>query len=368
MEIIPFLDLHKVNARFEIMFQERFKSFLASGNYILGEEVKTFEQAFAQYCGTKHCVAVSNGLDALTLIFKAYIQLGKLKENEEVLVPANTYIASILAVINAGLTPVFVEPDAETYNLSITDLEAKISTSTKAVLVVHLYGQLAEMNAINQLAKRKGLLVIEDAAQAHGAKNSEGLRAGNLADAAGFSFYPTKNLGAMGDAGGITTNDDDLADRLKLLRNYGSSTKYQNTTIGFNCRMDELQAAFLNVKLPYLDSDNKARQNIANIYLNQITNKKIKLPLYDGSDNHVFHVFPVCVNHRDDFIQYLKSFGIQTLIHYPIPPHKQKALKKFLSLKLPITESIHKTIVSLPISPMMSKSQVFRVIETINTY
>lgn len=368
MEIIPFLDLHKVNARFETQFLNRFKSFLNSGQYILGNQVDEFEQAFAEYCGTKHCVAVSNGLDALTLIFKAYIQLGKLKENDEVLVPANTYIASILAVINAGLTPVFVEPDAETYNLSIADLEAKISSSTKAILAVHLYGQLANMEAINRIAKNRGLLVVEDAAQAHGAKNNQGIKAGNLSDAAGFSFYPTKNLGAMGDAGGITTNDDDLADRLRLLRNYGSSTKYQNTAIGFNCRMDELQAAFLNVKLPYLDSDNKARQDVARVYLNEITNQKVRLPLYDGSNNHVFHVFPVCVNHRDDFRQHLKSFGIQTLVHYPIPPHKQKALKKFLSLKLPITESIHKTIVSLPISPIMSKTQVDRVVEAINAY
>src|SRR5690606_3552675 len=259
-----FLDLHKINARFDKEFQERFKNFLDSGYYILGSEVERFEADFAAYCGTEFCIGTANGLDALTLVFKSYIHLGRLQVDDEVIVPANTYIASILSIINAGLRPILVEPKLDTYNISAEELIERINPSTKAILVVHLYGQLADMDAINAIAKSKRLLVIEDAAQAHGAidgsrfeaQSSKFRKAGNLGDAAAFSFYPTKNLGALGDAGAVTTNNRDLAETIKAMRNYGSSEKYVNEMIGVNSRLDELQATFLNVKLKHLDEDN----------------------------------------------------------------------------------------------------------------
>ncbi len=367
--MIPFLDLHKVNARFEDEYALKFKSFLDSGYYILGNEVKTFETNFSKYCGTKYCIGVANGLDALTLIFKAYIELGKLQPNDEIIVPANTYIASILSVINAGLKPVFVEPDEATFNISPSGIEKHITPKVKGVLVVHLYGQLADMNQVNTIAKKHNLLVIEDAAQAHGAVlDSDDKKAGNLADAAGFSFYPSKNLGALGDAGAVTTNDSELADRIRLLRNYGSSKKYINETLGINSRLDELQAAFLNIKLEHLDGDNKRRRDIAKMYLNEIKNLKIKLPKYNSSKNHVFHVFVVRVEDRLKFTSYLDSNSIGYLIHYPIAPHKQKALLSFKTLYLPITESIHDTVVSIPISPVMTNEETQTVINALNHY
>ena len=438
--MIEFLNLNKINARFETAFAEKFKAFLESGYYILGDEVKQFETDFANYCGTKHCIGVANGLDALTLIFKAYLHLGKLKKGDEILIPANTYIASILSVLNSGLHPVFVEPNERTFNISADKILKKITPNTKAILVVHLYGQLADMEAINAIAEANGLLVVEDAAQAHGAKSSlkfkvqgsttvtlgaslpdvqsvdavensnpdtlgqklnskgqeesSGLiedagvvktedqkpnineesptatfkKAGNFGDAAGFSFYPTKNLGALGDAGAVTTNDSELADTIKLLRNYGSSKKYVNAIIGINSRLDELQAAFLNIKLKYLDADNARRREIANLYLFGITNKKIKLPYYDNSENHVFHVFVVRVENREHFLNYLDGNHVGYLIHYPIAPHRQDAFSEFAHLKLPITEAIHKSAVSLPMSPVMSDTEVEAVIGVVNAY
>ncbi|MFK7782210.1 DegT/DnrJ/EryC1/StrS family aminotransferase [Psychroserpens sp.] len=367
--MIPFLDLYKINARFEEEYTYKFKNFIDSGYYILGNEVKTFETNFSQYCGTNHCIGVANGLDALTLIFRAYIELGKLQPNDEIIVPANTYIASILAVINAGLKPVFVEPDEATFNISPSEIKKHISSKVKGILVVHLYGQLADMVAINAIAKTHNLLIIEDAAQAHGATlSSEEKKAGNLSDAAGFSFYPSKNLGALGDAGAVTTNDSQLADKVKLLRNYGSSKKYVNDTLGINSRLDELQATFLNVKLKYLDKDNSRRREIAKHYLKNITNKKIQLPVYDNSENHVFHVFVVSVKDRSDFTSYLENNGVGYLIHYPIAPHKQKALLSFKTLYLPVTESIHNTVVSIPISPVMTNDEVETVINALNHY
>src|SRR5690606_4064633 len=286
--MIKFLDLHQINARFETQFQKVFKRFLDSGHYILGDEVQQFETNFAAYCGTKHCIGTANGLDALILIFKAYIQLGKLQLGDEVLVPANTYIASILSIIHAGLKPVFVEPNPETFNISPSEIEKQITNKTKAILAVNLYGQLADMKNINAIAKKNNLLVIEDAAQAHGAVLSSKLKAGNLGHAAAFSFYPSKNLGALGDAGAVTTNDDELAECIRLMRNYGSKIKYEFEISGFNNRLDELQAAILNVKLPYLDSDNKHRQEIAKRYINEISNPKISLPFYNNDTSHVF--------------------------------------------------------------------------------
>ena len=366
--MIKFLDLHKINQTYEGRFKERFNQFLKSGHYILGSEVADFETNFAFFCKTKHCVGVANGLDALTLIFKAYIQLGKLKEGDSVLVPANTYIASVLSIINAGLKPVFIEPDSETFNLSPTLISSALSSEVKAVLVVHLYGQLADMVAINIIANQHHLLVIEDAAQGHGAVNSSGNKAGNLGDAAAFSFYPSKNLGALGDAGAITTNDSELADLIKRLRNYGSPKKYVNSIVGFNSRLGELQAAFLSLKLPNLDADNEKRRSIAKRYLKGITNSKIKLPFHSGANDHVFHLFVVLVEDRQLFMTYMKDNGIETMIHYPIPPHQQDALKSYANLSLPITEKIHQQLVSIPMSPVLTDEEVNTVIKFINTY
>ncbi|WGD35143.1 DegT/DnrJ/EryC1/StrS family aminotransferase [Olleya sp. YS] len=365
--MIKFLDLKKINARFENEFNAEFSSFLNNGQYILGEGVKTFEANYADYCGTKHCVGVSNGFDALVLIFKGYIELGVLKKGDEVIVPAHTFIASTLAIIEAGLTPVLIEPNPDTFNIEATTIKHHITDKTKAILVVHLYGQLCDMQSITELAKLHNLIIVEDAAQAHGAKNQIG-SAGSLADAAAFSFYPAKNLGALGDAGAITTNNSSLAEVVSKLRNYGTTTKYQNEILGVNNRLDELQALFLNIKLKSLDQDNKARQTIAKRYISEIKNQKIKLPYYDGSQNHVFHLFVVLVENRKSFIEYLKVNNIETAIHYPTPPHKQQALYRINHLKFPITEKIHETCVSLPISPIMTNLEVDTVIDKLNNY
>ncbi|MBK5213901.1 MAG: DegT/DnrJ/EryC1/StrS family aminotransferase [Flavobacteriaceae bacterium] len=366
--MIPFLDLKAINQHFETDFQNSFRQFLDSGYYILGSQVKSFEANFARFCGAKHCIGVGNGLDALRLILEGYKILGKLKENDEVLVASNTYIATILAIKQAGLNPVLVEADLDTYNFDLESLQKSISEKTKAVMPVHLYGQLSPMDEILKISKAHNLLVIEDAAQAHGAKNEEGKRAGNIGDAAGFSFYPTKNLGALGDAGAVTTNDDALAEVIKKLRNYGASTKYVNELLGFNSRLDELQAAFLNCKLPTLDSDNERRRSIAKKYISEIENDKISLPKYDGSENHIFHLFVVRVKNRYSFIDYLDRNGIGHLIHYPLPPHKQQALLEFSHLSFPITEQIHNEIISLPISPVLSNEEVETVISVLNKY
>lgn len=374
--MIKFLDLHKINARFDKEFQERFKNFLDSGYYILGSEVERFEADFAAYCGTEFCIGTANGLDALTLVFKSYIHLGRLQVDDEVIVPANTYIASILSIINAGLRPILVEPKLDTYNISAEELIERLNPSTKAILVVHLYGQLADMDAINAIAKSKRLLVIEDAAQAHGAidgsrfeaQSSKFRKAGNLGDAAAFSFYPTKNLGALGDAGAVTTNDRDLAETIKAMRNYGSSEKYVNEMIGVNSRLDELQATFLNVKLKHLDEDNAKRRAIAKRYLHEIENKKLTLPFYSGGLDHVFHVFVIRVIDRPDFETYLRSHNIEYLIHYPIPPHQQNALSMVNKYRYPITEEIHQTIVSIPMSPVMTDAEISTIVKVLNAY
>ncbi|WP_439151676.1 DegT/DnrJ/EryC1/StrS family aminotransferase [Winogradskyella sp.] len=362
------MNLHKINARHEEEFKSTFDAFIDSGWYILGNKVKQFENDYALYCGTKFSVGTANGLDALTLIFKAFIELKKLNEGDEVLVPANTYIASFLSVIHANLKPIFVEPDPKTFNISTDTIQKHITAKTKAILVVHLYGQLADMQAINNIAKLNELLVVEDAAQAHGAQTKNGLRAGNLSDAAGFSFYPSKNIGALGDGGAVTTNNAELATIIRKLRNYGTSSKYVNDLIGINSRLDEIQAAFLSVKLSHLDKDNERRRSIAKKYLSNIKNKKVILPYYDGGKGHVFHVFAVQVEDRKAFTEYLTTNKIGFLIHYPKPPHQQEALKEFSNLDLPITEEIHRSIVSIPISPVMTDEEVIEVIKTINSY
>ena len=369
--MIKFLDLKKINAPYETAFQEKLKSVLESGWYILGNEVAAFETNFANYCQTKYCIGVGNGFDALVLIFKAYIQLGKLQKGDEVIVPANTYIASILAILEADLVPVLVEPKLETYNLNPDLISKKTTSKTKAILVVHLYGQLAEMDKINAIAIQNNLLVIEDAAQAHGAI-SNFRKSGNLSNAAAFSFYPGKNLGALGDGGAVVTNDSELAKVIQSLRNYGSEAKYQNEFIGVNSRLDELQAAFLNVKLPNLDAENTIRKAIAKRYLSEIKNDKIVLPTLSlrgtTQSNHVFHLFVIRTENREKLQQYLLENGIQTMIHYPIAPHKQKAFSSWNDLSFPFTEKIHNEILSLPISPVMTDDEVGFVISILNKY
>jgi dTDP-4-amino-4,6-dideoxygalactose transaminase len=366
--MIPFLDLSKINKRFENEFKSVFNSFLDSGYYILGSHVKAFEEEFASYCGVSHCVGVGNGLDALRLILEGYIILGHLKKGDEVLVASNTYIATILAIKQVGLVPKLVESESVTHNFNLEELASLISEKTKAILHVHLYGQLSPMSKILALAKSKNLLVIEDAAQAHGATNENGTKAGALADAAGFSFYPSKNLGALGDAGAVTTNNEQLADVIKKLRNYGTSSKYVNEYVGINSRLDELQAAILRKKLPSLDQDNLMRIEIAKKYLKYVNNKHIKLPSFRCKKDHVFHLFVIRVEDRDKFLTHFEAHEIGTLIHYPIAPHQQKALLEYSDLHFPVTEKIQKQLVSIPISPVLSDKDVNFIISVLNSY
>ena len=379
--MIKFLDLKKINALYETAFQEKLKVVLENGWYILGNEVDAFESSFASYCGAKHCIGVGNGFDALVLIFKAYIQLGKMQKGDEVIVSSNTYIASILAILEADLVPVLVEPKLETYNINPDLILEKITAKTKAILVVHLYGQLAEMNQLNEIAIKNDLIVVEDAAQAHGAGRSVQFSVASVQldsethnsicitqNTKAYSFYPGKNLGALGDGGAVTTNDPALAKVIYSLRNYGSEVKYQNEYIGVNSRLDEIQAAFLNVKLPHLDAENNVRKEIAKRYLKEIKNDKIILPFWDLSGNHVFHLFVIRTENRNELQQYLLENGIQTVIHYPIPPHKQKAFASWKKLSFPVTEKIHKEVLSLPMSPVLTIEEVSFIISIVNRY
>ncbi|WPO77139.1 DegT/DnrJ/EryC1/StrS family aminotransferase [Flavobacterium sp. KACC 22761] len=366
--MIPFLDLKKINEPYETAFQEKLKSVLENGWYILGKEVEIFEKAFAEYNQTKYCIGVGNGFDALVLIFKGYIELGKLKKGDEVIVPANTYIASILSILQADLIPVFVEPKLETYNINPDLIQEKITPKTKAILAVHLYGQLAEMEKINEIAEKNNLLIVEDGAQSHGTINNQKSAIKNLKSSVAYSFYPGKNLGCLGDGGAITTNDSELAKVLFSLRNYGSEKKYYNEFIGVNSRLDELQAGFLSLKLPNLDADNQKRRLIAKRYLSEIKNQKIILPFWDLSENHVFHLFVIRTENREALQNYLAQNSIQTVIHYPIPPHKQKAFLEWNNLSFPITEKIHNEVLSLPISPVLIESEIDFIIEILNQY
>lgn len=365
--MIKFLDLQKINAPYKQGFQQKLDEALEKGWFILGDETRKFEDDFAAFCGTRNCVGTGNGLDALILIFKAFIELGKLQPGDEVIVPANTYIASIIAVLQCGLVPVPVEPKIESYNIDPDLVRNKITPRTKAILAVHLYGQLAEMEKLAEIATDHRLLLIEDAAQAHGAKTEDGIIAGNLSDAAGFSFYPGKNFGALGDAGAVTTSDDELADTIAMLRNYGSRKKYYNEIIGVNSRLDELQAAFLNVRLPALPRENAHRQLVAQRYCNEIRNDKLTVGEF-VPDRHVYHLFVVRTPDRNALKSYLWDSGIEALIHYPVAPHQQKALKQWHGLSLPITEKIHDEVLSLPINPLLTDKEVNHIIMTLNNY
>lgn len=372
--MIPFLDLKAINTQYREELVDATTRVIESGWYIQGAEVSAFEQEFAAYCGTKHCIGVANGLDALILTLRAWKELGKLKEGDEVLVPANTYIASILAITENRLVPVLVEPDLATYNICPVKAEAAVTKKTRAILPVHLYGQMADMPAIMNLAKRHKLLVLEDSAQAHGA-SVNGIKAGNWGDASGFSFYPGKNLGALGDAGAVTTNDDELAQTIRALGNYGSHKKYENLYQGVNSRLDEIQAAMLRVKLRYLDSEIAQRRRVAQVYMGSIANSCVTLPLVADAfpltlENHVWHLFVIRCEQRDSLQAYLSKQEIQTLIHYPIAPHQQSAYDNcnWAQGNYPITELIHKQALSLPISAVMMSDQVKTIVKKLTEH
>lgn len=387
--MIKFLDLQKINAQYAAELKQAAAEVIDSGWYLLGERIARFETNLANYIGVKHAIGVANGLDALRLILKAYIEMGVMKENDEVIVPANTYIASILAITDNRLTPVLVEPDINTYNLNLDLIEEKITARTKAIMVVHLYGQVCWSTKLEEIARKYDLKIIEDNAQAIGAQytypqtpNSEHRtkKTGALGDAAGFSFYPGKNLGALGDAGVVTTNDDELAEVVRALGNYGSKIKYVNEYQGLNSRLDELQAAFLSIKLKYLDAENQRRREIAQYYCENIKHPDIILPTapalsgVEGNSqqlkakSHVWHLFVIRTQNREKLQNYLAQNGIQTLIHYPIPPHKQLAYKEWSSLRYTNTEQIHDEVLSLPISPVITDNEAKRVAEIINQF
>lgn len=361
--MIKFLDLHKINERYRDELDARIKEILDSGWYLQGKQNEEFSKHFAEFCGAQYALGVANGLDALNLIIKAY----GFGPGDEIIVPANTYIATILAISENGCTPILVEPDIRTYGINPELIEEKITTRTKAIMVVHLYGQAVPMQKIWALADKYNLKVIEDAAQAHGAQYRE-RRAGNLGDAAGFSFYPGKNLGAMGDAGAVTTNDETLFNKIKAIANYGSDRKYHHIYKGVNSRLDELQAGILDVKLRYLEADNAKRREIARYYRDNIKNPLITLPQAYDEAAHVWHVFVVRVKERERFQQYLNDNGIQTVIHYPTAPHKQEAYREYAALSLPVTEQIHREVISLPISPVMTEEEIKTVVQVVNAY
>lgn len=365
--MIPFLDLKSINTQYAEELKKACSKVIDSGWYIMGSELTAFEQEFAAYCGTKYAIGVANGLDALTLVLRAWKALGRLKAGDEVIVQANTYIASILAITENDLVPVLVEPDPATFNLASATVAAAITPNTKAILPVHLYGQLSPMPDLLAIARKHNLLVLEDCAQAHGAE-IQGKRAGNWGDAAGFSFYPGKNLGALGDGGAITTNHEELAQTIKALRNYGSHKKYENLYKGVNSRLDEIQAAMLRVKLPYLEAETIRRQHIAQTYRSGIMNPLVTLPNVIDELAHVWHLFVVRCEKREALQAYLAEKGIQTLIHYPVAPHKQQAYSQWNSISLPLTEEIHQQVLSLPLDPTMSDESVAKVISAVNGF
>ncbi|MBN9705166.1 DegT/DnrJ/EryC1/StrS family aminotransferase [Enterobacter roggenkampii] len=365
--MVDFLNLKKINNRQKNELLSAIEKVIDSGWYIMGEELKAFEEEFSEYCQTNYALGVANGLDALTLVLRAWKEMGKLKSGDEVIVQGNTYIASVLAITENDLIPVLVEPDEHTFNLSAKDIRAAISDKTRAILPVHLYGQISPMKEIMEIARENNLLVLEDCAQAHGAQ-IDGKRAGSWGDAAGFSFYPGKNLGALGDAGAITTNDSELYNILKALRNYGSEQKYLNIYQGVNSRLDEIHAAILRVKLKTLDNDVKIRQGIAQRYLSEIKNPLVELPYIENMENHVWHLFVLKTNQREELQRWLNKHNIQSLIHYPIPPHKQNAYNDMKELSLPLTESLHAKVLSIPMDPTMSDEDINSVINALNGF
>lgn len=366
--MIKFLDLKKINLLHQQEIEHAILGTYRSGWYLLGEQLKNFEQEFSSYIGIPYAIGVGNGLDALRLILKAYKEIGFIKDGDEIIVPANTYIATILSITDNGLKPVFVEPDINTYNIDIEQIETHITAKTRAIMLVHLYGSIVFDERLKDLATRYQLKIIEDNAQAIGAK-WKNIRSGALGDAAAHSFYPGKNLGALGDAGAVTTSDPNLAECVRALSNYGSEKKYYNLYKGLNSRLDEIQAAILRCKLKYIDQENQRRIEIAHRYLTEIKNPPIILPHHKLDDNsHVYHLFVVRCKERDRLQAFLKEKGVETLIHYPIPPHKQKAYKEYNHLSLPISEKIHKEVLSLPISPVLTDNEVSYVIEIVNSF
>jgi dTDP-4-amino-4,6-dideoxygalactose transaminase len=365
--MISFLDLKKVNDQYREELEAAVKEVLDSGWYILGKQNEAFEEEFAAYCGTRFALGVANGLDALILVLEAYKELGRLNEGDEVLVPSNTYIASILAISKAGMVPVLVEPDPATFLINPEKIEEKITDRTKAIMPVHLYGQLCDMAAINRLAQQHGWLVIEDSAQSHGAVQN-GRMSGNLGDASGFSFYPGKNLGALGDAGAVTTSDEELAYTLKALRNYGSHKKYHHLFKGVNSRLDELQAAFLRIKLRRLQESTARRRAAAEFYLKHINHPGITLPKVVQPEGHVWHLFVVRSEERDRLQQYLQEQGVQTIIHYPIAPHNQDAYMEWKGQEFPVSEALHRQVISLPISDVITGEELEKVAEVVNRF
>ncbi len=370
--MVPFLDLKELNSRYREELVAAAARVIDSGWYILGAELEAFEKEFASYCGVRHCVGTGNGLDALTLVLRAWKELGRLHDGDEVIVPSHTFIATCLAVTASGLRPVLVEPDEASYNLCPGKVEAAITPKTRAIIPVHLYGRLAEMPDIIDLAARHKLLVLEDSAQAHGAA-IDGRKAGNWGDASGFSFYPGKNLGALGDAGAVTTNDNALANMVRALGNYGSHRKYEHSLQGLNSRLDEIQAAMLRVKLGYLDAEAARRREIARAYAARIAHPRISLPIPPDAtqrslESHVFHLFVIRSERRDALQAHLHRSGVQTLIHYPVPVHKQGAYASWNTRVLGLTEALAAQVLSLPISPVMSDEQVDRVIDACNAF
>ena len=361
--MIKFLDLAKINNRFSNEINERFSEIQKAGVYLNAKQVSEFEQNFAQYCRTKYCISCASGLSALELIIKAY----DFKIGDEIIVPANTYIATVMAIIHNGCTPIFVEPDVETMNIDVNKIEENITSKTKAIIIVHLYGQTVQTEKVVELAKKYNIKIIEDSAQAHGAEY-KGIKTGNLGDVSGFSFYPTKNLGSMGNGGCITTNDEELAKKTRILACYGAEIRNHNIYDGTNSRLDEFQAAILDTKLKYLDEDNNRRRNISKKYRENIKNELIKIPQTYDEKAHVWHIFGIRTKNREHLKNYLAQNGIESLVHYPIPPHKQECNKKYNHLSLPITEEIHKNILSIPMSPILTDNEVDYIIEKLNQY
>ncbi len=365
--MIKNIDLQKVTQKYESEIKVAINRVVDSGWYLQGRENEIFENNYANFIGTKYCIGVANGLDALRLIFRAYIESGILNAGDEIIVPANTYIASILAISENNLKPILVEPDIETYQINSSEIEKQISTRTKGILIVHLYGQCAYTDKIKDLCSKNNLLIIEDNAQAHGCKYNE-KRTGSLGNAAAHSFYPTKNMGAFGDAGAVTTDNAELAALIRTLANYGSSKKYVFDYIGLNSRLDEIHAAILDIKLKYIDTDNLHRKKVAKYYIDNISNEKIVLPIVTNWDSNVFHIFPIRTKRRDDLLKYLNDNGVQVVIHYPIPPHKQKCYSQWNGLTFPITELIHNEEISLPMSPVIHEDDYKHVVELINNW